>query len=157
MTAAPMREPVFTETRQIGIVVRDLEATMRRYVDDFGIGLWEYLRVQRRRSGGLSTSTPAGRAVLAPRRHDGRPRAVGADRAARRRERYGRFLAEKGEGVQHVAVATPKLAEIVAKADRENGVILSGKFGGGTVSYLGTGRDLGVVLKIFSGAQEDSE
>jgi hypothetical protein len=30
-----MREPVFNETLQLGIVVRDLEATMRRYVDDY--------------------------------------------------------------------------------------------------------------------------
>ena len=36
-----MREPVFTETMQIGIVVRDLEATMQRYVDDYGIGPWD--------------------------------------------------------------------------------------------------------------------
>jgi hypothetical protein len=31
-----MREPVFNETVQLGIVVRDLEATVRRYVDDYG-------------------------------------------------------------------------------------------------------------------------
>jgi methylmalonyl-CoA/ethylmalonyl-CoA epimerase len=36
-----MREPVLGETLQLGIVVRDLEATMRRYVDDYGIGPWE--------------------------------------------------------------------------------------------------------------------
>ena len=36
-----VREPAFTGTMQIGIVVRDLEATMQRYVDDFGIGPWE--------------------------------------------------------------------------------------------------------------------
>jgi hypothetical protein len=29
-----MPEPVFNETVQLGIVVRDLEATVRRYVDD---------------------------------------------------------------------------------------------------------------------------
>ena len=40
----PMREPSFTETMQLGIVVRDLEATVRRYVDDYGIGPWEFLR-----------------------------------------------------------------------------------------------------------------
>jgi hypothetical protein len=33
-----MREPVFTETMQIGIVVRALDAAMRRHVDDCGIG-----------------------------------------------------------------------------------------------------------------------
>jgi len=37
----PMREPVFTETMQIAIVVRDLEAAMRTYVHDYGIGPWE--------------------------------------------------------------------------------------------------------------------
>jgi hypothetical protein len=36
-----MREPVFTETLQVAIVVRDLEAAMRTYVDDFGIGPWD--------------------------------------------------------------------------------------------------------------------
>jgi hypothetical protein len=62
-----------------------------------------------------------------------------------------RFLAEKGEGVQHVAVATPNFDEAVARADRGNGVILSGEFGGGRVAYLGTERDLGVTIEIFSG------
>jgi hypothetical protein len=37
-----MREPVFNETLHLGIFVRDLEATMRRYVDDYGIGPWEF-------------------------------------------------------------------------------------------------------------------
>ena len=36
-----MAEPCFNDTVQIGIVVRDLEATMRRYVDEYGIGPWE--------------------------------------------------------------------------------------------------------------------
>ena len=37
----PTRDAVFTGTMQIGIVVRDLEATLRRYVDDYGIGPWQ--------------------------------------------------------------------------------------------------------------------
>src|SRR4051794_12906539 len=32
----PRRRPSFTETMQIGIVVRDLDAAVRRYVDDDG-------------------------------------------------------------------------------------------------------------------------
>jgi methylmalonyl-CoA/ethylmalonyl-CoA epimerase len=40
-----MREPVFNETVQLGIVVRDLEATVRRYVDDYGIGPWEFAQI----------------------------------------------------------------------------------------------------------------
>ena len=41
----PTREAVFTETMQIGIVVRDLDATLRRYVDDYGIGPWQLFEV----------------------------------------------------------------------------------------------------------------
>ena len=36
-----VREPVFTETMQIGVVVRDLDATLRRYVDNYEIDSWE--------------------------------------------------------------------------------------------------------------------
>ncbi len=68
---------------------------------------------------------------------------------------YARFLAEKGEGVQHVAVATPNFDETVAQADRGDGVILSGRFGGARVAYLATDRDLGVVIEIFSGTPDD--
>ena len=36
-----MREPLFTEKMQVGIVVRDLDATLRMYVEDYGIGPWD--------------------------------------------------------------------------------------------------------------------
>ena len=68
---------------------------------------------------------------------------------------YARFLAEKGEGVHHVAVATPNFDETVAQADRGNGVILSGEFGGARVAYLETDRDLGVIIEISSGTPDD--
>lgn len=34
-----------TDTMQIGIVVRDLEATVRKYEDDYGIGSWEFAQI----------------------------------------------------------------------------------------------------------------
>ena len=36
-----MREPVFSETMQISIVVRDMDETLRTYVEAYGIGPWE--------------------------------------------------------------------------------------------------------------------
>jgi methylmalonyl-CoA/ethylmalonyl-CoA epimerase len=65
-----MREPVFNETVQLGIVVRDLEATVRRYVDDYGIGPWEFALID---AGDANNY-----------REYGRPGDVGAYRAARR-------------------------------------------------------------------------
>jgi hypothetical protein len=44
---------------------------------------------------------------------------------------YARFVAEKGEGVHHIALATPSFDETVAaQAERGNGVVLSGEFSG---------------------------
>jgi hypothetical protein len=101
-----MREPIFNETLQLGIVVRDLEATMRRYVDDCEIEVYEFN--------------------------------AGAAEDSR----------EYGQPVED-------FAEAVAQADRGNGVILSGEFGGARVAYLGTDRDLGVIIEIFSGTPDD--
>ena len=42
-----MRDPAFTQTMQIGIVVRDLDATMRKYLDEYGIGPWKIYEFNR--------------------------------------------------------------------------------------------------------------
>lgn len=152
-----MREPVFTETMQIGIVVRDLDATVRRYVDDYGIGPWEFMQIDageannyREYGHPVERSTRAAFAMVGqvmweliePLNEDGI---------------YARFLAEKGEGIHHVAVATPNFDETVAQAERGNNVMLSGEFSGVNVAFLGTERDLGVVLEVFSGMPESKQ
>ena len=38
-----MRSPIFTQAMQIGIVVRDLDATIRKHVDESGTGPWKTL------------------------------------------------------------------------------------------------------------------
>ena len=150
-----MREPVFNETMQLGIVVRDLEATVRRYVDDYGISPWRFAQIDlgeannyrehgqpAERSNRIAVAT-VGRVMwelIEPLDEDGI---------------YARFLAEKGEGIHHVAVATPNFDETVARAERENKVILSCEFSGVDIAYLDTQRDLGVVLEVFSGTPDD--
>ena len=65
---------------------------------------------------------------------------------------YARFLAEKGGGVHHIAVAAQSFDEMLAmEAKRGIDVVLSGEFEGVRVAYLDTDRDLGVILEIFSG------
>ena len=148
----PTREPVFTETMQIGIVVRDLDATLRRYVDDYGIGPWQIFEV-----------TPENAPDL---RHDGQP-VKGSARSAVAMvgnvmweltqplddlSLFARFLAEKGEGVHHLAVTTPNFDEVIAEHTKGGAVLpLSGSFTGIDVAYLPTDRTLGVILEVFSG------
>ena len=145
-----MREPVFNETVQLGIVVRDLEATVRRYEDDYGIGPWRFDRIDLgaahdyreygepvERSNRIAIAM-VGRVMwelIEPLEEEGI---------------YARFLAEKGEGVHHVAVATPDFEETFGRAERKDGVMLSCKHGGIDIRYLDTQRDLGVTIEIFS-------
>src|SRR5215207_6747955 len=146
-----MRESVFNETVQLGTVVRDLEATVRRYVDDYGIGPWEFARID---LGDANNYREYGRPVERSNRIAialvGRVMWELIEPLAEEGI-YARFLAEKGEGVHHVAVATPNFDETFARAERKDGVMLSCKHSGIDIAYLDTLRDLGVTIEIFSG------
>ena len=77
---------------------------------------------------------------------------MGADPAARRRERVRALPFREGRGVHHVAVATPSFDEVVAaQSAKGNGLVLSGEFSGVRVAYLATDGELGVITDIFSG------
>ncbi|MGA7523896.1 MAG: VOC family protein [Acidobacteriaceae bacterium] len=146
-----MRDATFTQTMQIGIVVRDLNATMRRYVDEYGIGPWKIYEFDYTNSKDLCEyGQPVKRSwrlavamvgqlqweLIEPLDEDGI---------------YARFLAEKGGGVHHIAVAPRNFDEVLSEAvKRGTTVPLSGEFEGIRVAYLGTEQDLGVTLEIFS-------
>lgn len=148
-----MPAPVFTETIQIAVVVRDLDAAMRTYVHDYGIGPWE-----------IYGFDPGNVADL---REDGER----VERAWRlaiayvggvqweliepldEESVYARFLAETGGGLHHVGVAVPDFDGTLAdQAGRGNGVLLGGEYKGIRFAYLDTVGDLGFVTEIFSGA-----
>jgi methylmalonyl-CoA/ethylmalonyl-CoA epimerase len=148
-----VRPPAFTETVQLAIVVRDLDAAMRTYVHDYGIGPWEIYEFD-----------PGN---VADMREDGEP----VERSWRlaiayvgqvqweliepldEESVYARFLAETGGGLHHVGVAVPDFDEAVAEqAARGNGVLLGGEYKGIRFAYLDTVGDLGLVTEIFSGS-----
>src|SRR5215204_4649219 len=148
----PTREPVFTEMMQIGIVVRDLDATIKKYVDEYGIGPWEK----------HEELTPENATDL---RVYGQPAAPWRIAAAStmvgqvmweliepldEESVFAHFLAEKGEGVHHIAVATPRFDETVtAEAERGRELVLSLEFSGVKIAYLDTRHDLGVTIEVF--------
>ena len=148
-----MTPPVFTETIQIAIVVRDLDAAMRTYVHDYGIGPWEIYGfdpenvadmrergepVERRWRLALAQVGRVQWELIEPLDDD---------------SVYARFLAEYGGGLHHVGVAVPDFdATVAEQANRGNDVLLGGEYKGIRFAYLDTVRDLGVVTEIFSGA-----
>ena len=153
-----MREPVFTETIQIAIVVRDLEAAMRTYVHDYGLGPWDIYEFN---PGNVANMRENGEPVE-------RSWRLAISQVGQVQWElieplddgsiYARFLAERGEGVHHIGVAAPDFHETVAaQAERGNGVLLGGDFRGISFAYLATDRDLGVITEIFSGAPGEGQ
>ena len=47
-------EPIFTDTQQVAIVVPDLYAAMRTYVEDYGIGPWKIFLFNPETAGGMT-------------------------------------------------------------------------------------------------------
>lgn len=154
----PTREPELTETGQIGMVVRDLDATIRRYVEDFGIGPWTIFEVGPENASNLM--------------HEGKPLEGRCRSAAAMvgsvmweltqplddKGIFARFLREKGEGVHHIAVHTRDYYGLVAEYERRGVTFpLSGSFAGIDVAYLPTERSHGVILEIFSGMPDDTQ
>jgi methylmalonyl-CoA/ethylmalonyl-CoA epimerase len=152
-----MQEPVFNDTLQIGIVVRDLEATVRRYEDDYWIGPWEFQHLDAGNAqdfheyGQPVERSWRGAATMVGRMHWELIQPLDEESV------YARFLAEKGEGVHHIAVVARNFDETVANhAKGGNDLVLRGKFSGVDVAYLDTDRDLGVIIEIFSGIPDDN-
>ncbi len=147
-----MLDPAFTQTVQIGIVVRDLEATMRKYVEDFGIGPWQIFEFN-------PGNAPDLREYGKPVQRSWRLAVAMVGQMQwelieplDNESIYARFLAEKGGGVHHIAVAVQNFDKMAAtEAERGSELVLSGEFEGVKVAYLDTERDLGVTLEIFSG------
>jgi methylmalonyl-CoA/ethylmalonyl-CoA epimerase len=145
-----MRDPLFTETLQICVVVSDLEASLKVYVEEYGIGPWEIYEfnpetVERLEKEGAPADTAFRLAVTM----------VGSvqweliqpldDRSI-----YAEFLVAKGEGLHHVAVGSADFAATIDEA-REKGrrVLQSGFYQGASFAYLSTDEDLGVITEIF--------
>ena len=139
---------------KISIVVRDLDATMRTYVDEYGIAPWQIYEFN------LDTVTEMVK--------DGQPGESACRIAVTMvgsaqwelieplddRSIYAEFLATKGEGLHHVAVGTPNYGEALhtlqAKGRR---VLRGGVYNGVTFAYMSTDEDLGVITEISTGRQ----
>lgn len=148
-----MRKPVFTETLQVAMVVRDLDATMRTYVEEYGIGPWDIYEfnpetVQQMVAEGQPAEHASRVAVTM----------VGSvqweliqpldDKSI-----YAEFLREHGEGLHHLGVAVADyrdaLAELQAKGNR---ILYGGLYKGIEFAYLSTDGDLKTITEVFSGA-----
>ena len=153
-----MTTPVFTQTLQVCVVVRDLDRAMRTYVHEYGIGPWDIYD--------FNPDTVSGM-------HEGGQPVERSFRLALAmvgslqweliqpldgESIYAKFLAEHGEGIHHVGVATPDFdGTIAAQKEKGNDVLFGGHYNGVSFAYLSTERDMGVITEIFSAPPGDDQ
>ncbi len=142
------RKALFTETMQIGIVVRDLDATVRQY-EDYGIGPWQ--RHQLNAEDGTDVREYGQPATLATRFATAMVGRVMWELIEPLDDEHIRAIPRReGRRRHHVAVDTPRFDEALTKA-KGSELPLSGTFSGIDIAYLPTERDLGVIIEIFRG------
>ncbi|MGZ4335319.1 MAG: VOC family protein [Gaiellaceae bacterium] len=145
-----MRDPLFTETMQISIVVCDLEKTMRTYVEEYGIGPWEVYEFNpETMTEMVRGDEPTEYAFTIAVTMVG---SVQWELVQPREDRgvFAEFLATKGEGVHHIAVGGRGyrgLRDALAAKGRR--VLQGGVYRGVAFSYMTTDEDLGVITEIF--------
>jgi catechol 2,3-dioxygenase-like lactoylglutathione lyase family enzyme len=153
-----MRKPLLTETLQVALVVRDLEAAMETYVSDYGIGPWDIYEFNPDTVNGLhEEGEPVERSWRLAIARVGQVQweliePIDDDSI------YARFLATNGPGVHHIGVGVPDYdATLEELGGRGHDILLGGEYKGISFSYLSTDRDLGVITEIFSGAPGEDQ
>ena len=153
-----MRKPLFTETLQVALIVRDLDAAMRTYFDEYGIGPWsvyefdsDNVRDMRSRGEPVAWSWRLAVAQVGQVQWE-LVEPLDGDSI------YAQFLSEHGPGLHHVGVAVASYEDALAEAARRGqDVLLGGEYKGIDFAYLATDDDLGVITEIFSGAPGEDQ
>jgi len=153
-----MRKPLFTETLQVALIVRDLDAAMRTYFDEYGIGPWsvyefdsDNVRDMRSRGEPVAWSWRLAVAQVGQVQWE-LVEPLDGDSI------YAQFLSEHGPGLHHVGVAVASYEDALAEAARRGqDVLLGGEYKGIDFAYLATDEDLGVITEIFSGAPGEDQ
>lgn len=148
-TAVP--EPLFTETLQVALVVRDLEAALRTWNDEYGIGPWQIYEFN---PGNVDEQVmddePAEYAMRLAVTMVGNVQWELIE-PLDDTSIYAHHLREHGEGLHHVGVGGRPYGEILTVArGKGHTVIQGGVYNGVDFAYLSTDRDLGVITEIFN-------
>jgi methylmalonyl-CoA/ethylmalonyl-CoA epimerase len=145
-----MKKPIFTDVLQIGIVVRDLDTSMKHYWEEFGLGPWA-----------VNTLDPSNTSEMVVR---GKPQAFALRAATTQIGNvqweliepldedgiYADFLREHGEGLHHVGFGVEDYDQSI-NLFRGKGmaVLLGGTWGAVESTYWDTQDSLGCIAEIW--------
>lgn len=149
--------PLFSDTLQVALVVRDLEAAMAAFHNDYGIGPWITYNFNPETCTNLMVdekpqdySFRLGLAMLGNVQWE-------LIEPLDDKSIYAEFLRNRGEGVHHVAMETPDYESTVNRLRAKgHSALQSGTFGGTTFTYFDTDSGaLRLPIELYSGPLPD--
>lgn len=142
--------PVFTQTLQVGIVVRDLDRAMKTYYERYGIGPWEIYEMNPDTVSALEKDErPAAHAMRVGLAMVGEVQweliePVDGPNI------YSEWMDAHGEGLHHLGLGVRSYDDTIDLVHARGGTILqSGNLQGAKYAYPSTEDDLGFVTEIF--------
>lgn len=144
-------KPIFTGVMQIGIVVRDCDASVKRWADEYGIGPW---RIWEFNPDTVSEMTIRGKAKGYAMRIAGAT--VGnveleLIQPKDNESNYAEFLKEHGEGLHHVAFKVDDYGKVMEFYNKKGKPVLQGgNWNGLTYTYLDLQKELAFIPEIYN-------
>jgi len=148
-----------TEINQVALVVRDLDAAMKRYWEQLSVGPWKV----------YTYGPPLVREMTyRGKRQDYRMRLALAQTGSTMLELiqplsdqniYVEHLERKGEGLHHLGIFVPSLDQAILEARQKGYTVLQsgrgyGRFGDGGYAYFDTEAQFGVILELIEVPKE---
>ncbi len=143
-------KPMFTKVMQIGLVVKDCDASVKRWVQEYGIGPWEIHELNPKNVRQM---------VVRGKNQEYAMRLATTDIGSVQIELiepkddksvYAEFLREHGEGLHHLAFGVGDYKRVMELYKKKGEPILQGgSWGGVTYTYLDLQRDLGLVAEVY--------
>jgi methylmalonyl-CoA/ethylmalonyl-CoA epimerase len=135
---------------QVCVVVKDIQKSMERYWEVFGIGPWDIYTFQ---PPGLTEPTIRGNPE--PYTMKLATAQVGSVQweliePLTGPSIYAEFLEEHGEGLHHVACLVDDFDQTVAALEKHDmGILMGGNWKGATYAYMDTEKALGAIIEIY--------
>jgi len=148
-----------TQVNQIALVVRDLDAAVRRYWEMLGVGPWKVYTYGPPLVRDMTYRGKAQEYRMRLALAQMGPLVVELIQPLSDRNIYVEHLDRKGEGLHHLGIIVPSLDQGVAEAERQGFTVLQsgrgyGRFGDGGFAYFDTEASLGVILELIEVPRE---
>ena len=143
-------KPIFTGILQIGLVVRNCDASVKRWAEECGIGPWQIYEFNPETIDRMIISGKRREYAMRLAKTYVGPVQLELIEPKDDKSAYAEFLREHGEGLHHVAFEVNDYRKVIGWYEKRGEPILqSGRWNGRTYTYLDLRKDLGLIAEIY--------